>query len=327
MDCNNPKEHNLEINNVIEIIKNNWNPIYYCFSDEVGVNGTPHWHGFIIFPNPISFSSLKEKLNVAHIEKPIGTNQECKDYTFKEGKWLNDPKVKTNIRDSHVEYGELPQEEQGKRNDIAKVKELVEQGYSTQEIIDEYPHLSFQIDKIDNLISRYMQKKFSKVHRNVEVTYIFGKSRSGKTSYVYNSCDYNLFKVSNYDTWPFDGYEYEPTILFDEYHGQFSIGEILQYLDGYPLIFNVKNGRRQACFTKAFFTSNVPLEDLYINNCPNNETLNAFHNRISHVIDWYDEHTQFYYDSYEDYKNRLYSKEMHIKLEDLINGTKSNMER
>ncbi|MCM1528240.1 MAG: replication protein, partial [Clostridium sp.] len=78
------------------------NVIYWCMSDETGLESNLfHTHLYIVFQNPISWKSIDKVFHGAHRDICRGSSQENRDYVFKEGKWLTDPKGDTNHRDSH----------------------------------------------------------------------------------------------------------------------------------------------------------------------------------------------------------------------------------
>ena len=46
------------------------------------------------------------------------------EYVFKTGKWLKDKKHETNLPNTHEEYGEVPVERKGTRNDLSDLYEM-----------------------------------------------------------------------------------------------------------------------------------------------------------------------------------------------------------
>jgi hypothetical protein len=106
-------------------------------SDEVGESGNYHTHVYIICSSCITFATLKKSFPTAHIDPAYGTANEVKDYVFKTGKWLEDKKAETNIRDTHFEYGILPNDSkiEEKRIDRRKLYNLVKDGYTNSEIL------------------------------------------------------------------------------------------------------------------------------------------------------------------------------------------------
>jgi hypothetical protein len=87
--------------------------------DEIGEEGTYHTHLYFATKNGILFSRVKKLFDTAHIEQANGTHQQNKDYIRKEGKWAKDKKKETNIPETYEEFGEMPIERQGYRNDLA----------------------------------------------------------------------------------------------------------------------------------------------------------------------------------------------------------------
>ena len=101
---NNPLDYGYNHEKIKSILDSIKNINYYCFSDEVGLEKhTPHTHIFLFRDNPISFDYLKKRFTVGELDTCLGSCPECRDYVFKEGKWLEKEKGETNLRDTHVE--------------------------------------------------------------------------------------------------------------------------------------------------------------------------------------------------------------------------------
>jgi hypothetical protein len=64
-------------------ILNKFSLEYYCLSDEVGKSGTEHTHIFMYSSSPIRFTTIKNRLPIAHIEKAYGSAIENRDYIMK----------------------------------------------------------------------------------------------------------------------------------------------------------------------------------------------------------------------------------------------------
>ncbi|MBA9083829.1 hypothetical protein FHR92_000272 [Fontibacillus solani] len=66
-------------------------------------------------------------------------------------------------------------------------------------------------------------EEFKNSWRDVEVTYTFGKTALGKTRSIMEQHDYcNVYRVTGYSH-PFDGYQSQDIVLFDEFNGQFKL--------------------------------------------------------------------------------------------------------
>ena len=72
----------------------------------------------------------------------------------------------------------------------------------------------------------------------------------------------NVFRVTDYEH-PFDGYKGQDVIVFEEFRSSLRIGDMLNYLDGYPVELRCRYSNKQACFTKVYIISNISLRDQY----------------------------------------------------------------
>lgn len=97
----------------------------------------------------------------------------------------------------------------------------------------------------------------------------------------------NVYRVTDYQH-PFDRYAQEPVICFDEFRSSLMVGDMLDYLDGYPLALPARYANRQACYTTVYLISNIDLSEQY-RNVQENEpaTWKAFLRRIHHVIEYH----------------------------------------
>lgn len=264
MTFNNPVQHGYS-QDVIEDNLSKIKLIYWCMSDETGEEGTYHTHVYLQAANAIKFTVLLKRFKGAHFEMCKGTAQENRDYVFKEGKWKNSEKGTTNHKDTHREWGELPIERQGKRNDLDDLYDMINSGMSTHEIIKDNPSYLLHIDKIDRVRQVVLEDKFKDKFREMDVTYIWGLTGSGKTRSVMEQYGYsNVYRVTDYFH-PFDAYKGQDVILFEEFRSSLYIDDMLKYLDGYPVEFPARYSNRQACFTKVYFATNIDLRCQYPN--------------------------------------------------------------
>lgn len=326
LTINNPADHGYDRETIISIC-DQLQPLYYCFSDEVGLEeNTPHSHVFIIFKNARSFNTIKDSFPPAHIDRCYGTNQENRDYVFKEGKWLQDSKGETNIRDSHYESGDMPLNEQGKRNDLTVIHDLINQGYSIDEIIEECPQYSFRINEIKSLINIFKEKQFKSQFRKLDVVYIFGNTGTGKTRYVMEKYGYeNVCRVTDYKH-PFDAYNYEDVIMFEEFRDDLPIKDMLKYLDGYPLTLPCRFANKQACYTKVYIVSNIPVGQQYIETYRNErETFLAFMRRIKTFMEFDEYGNKFVFCNHKDLQERNFITLDEYERKEVDNARKSEV--
>ena len=239
---------------------------YYCIADEIAETGTKHTHLFIYSESPIRFNTLKKLFPIAHIEKAYGSVQDNREYIKKEGKWKDTDKSETSIPGSFEEEGIIPTANQEKSPLIVQVMNDLKAGRTTAEIIEENPNLAFKIKQIDDLRQTLLKEKYSTEYRDLSVIYIYGATGTGKTSSIFQENDpKEVCRVTTYrfNQVNFDAYNTQDVLVFEEFNSQIPIREMLNYLDRYPLMLPARYTDKVACFTKVYFTSNVPLSEQY----------------------------------------------------------------
>lgn len=249
---------------------------------EINPGGTEHYHCYIEFLMPKKFSTMKKcfsKENIgvdAHIAVRKYSSTTCINYVKKEGKFAN--KADTRIGEIY-EFGEMAH--QGQRNDLIDMVDMRKNGASKSELFKLYPNSYARYSSfIEERVFDMKAEKFAKEYRKMNVTYIYGRPRTGKTRYVFDKHGYeNVYRNQGYSEgkW-FDGYEGQDVLLLDEYRSNFEIGQLLAYLDGHPLQIQCRYHNKQACYTKVYITSNIPLsfqhpDDNYLQNEYSHEAL------------------------------------------------------
>lgn len=286
---NNPQEHGWSHEKIREVLRSFKTVCYWCMADEIGAGEhTPHTHLFInLAPSNCRFSTLKSKFPGAHIEKALGTSKENRDYIRKDGKWADSEKGTTSVEGTFEEFGECPDEHQGKSGEADRILELLKDGANNLEVIEAVPSAMKIIDKVDRTRSLLRDVQFASSWRDLTVTYLFGKTGSGKTRSVMDKYGYsNCYRVTDYKH-PFDTYDGQDVIIFEEFRGGLKHGDMLNYLDGYPLLLPCRYFNRQACYTKVFIITNIPPDDQYLN--VDKESRQAFFRRIHRVIHFWDD--------------------------------------
>lgn len=285
LTINNPVDKGYTHDFLKEKLKEFKNLVYWCMSDEVGENGTYHTHLFIACSGAVRFSTIQNRFKGAHFEMAKGTCAQNRDYVFKEGKWQGDKKQDTNLPDTHEEYGDCPIERQGQRNDLIDLYDMIKGGMTTFDILEENPEYMLQLDKIDRVRTIYLQSKYKSTRRlNLEVTYVYGVPGTGKTRNIMDFFgDENVFRITDYSH-PFDNYQCQDVVVFEEFRGDLKIQHMLNYLDVYPLELPSRYTNKIACYTKVFIVTNISLEAQYEGVQKYKDTWNAFLRRIHKVI-------------------------------------------
>ena len=282
---NNPIEKGFTREVIKEKVASLSSTVYWCIADEVGAGGTPHCHFFLAFANAIRFSTLLKLFEGGHFEMCNGTCEQNRDYVFKIGKHKGTDKEETNLPETREEFGEMPVERKGKRNDLDDLYDMVQAGMTASEIIKDNPSYMTRRKEIEEMIYDRQSEQFGNSFRDMDVTFVYGATGTGKTSDIVkqNGGYKNIYRVVDYKN-PFDGYAGQDVIVFEEYRSQLNISTLLNAIDGHPFDLPCRYHNKVACYTKVYFTSNWALKDLYKSvQSEDSETWYALLRRIHHV--------------------------------------------
>lgn len=285
LTINNPVEKGFTHDVIKAILSGMKSVIYWCMADEIGEQGTYHTHIYIQGRGAIRFSTLKKNFEPAHFEMGKGTALQNYEYITKTGKWEADKKHETCVDGTFEEWGEMPVERQGSRNDLADLVSMIASGMSDYQIIQEMPEAMIQLDKISQTRQVIISETARKEWRDISVYYVWGDTGTGKTRSIMEKYGYeNVFRVTDY-LHPFDNYHGQDTIIFEEFRSGFRISDMLNYLDGYPLELPCRYANKWACYHNVYIVSNIPLSEQYRNQPV--ESFNAFLRRLKGVIRFY----------------------------------------
>lgn len=263
---NNPEEHGLTEEIIKDIIAS-LNPDYACYSYEIGEQGTLHIHIFVYRKSTIRFSTLKKKFPTAHIESAQGSCAENKDYVSKSGKWENSKKAETSIEGSFTEFGVLPPIELESLTKSEMLLNCVKADDSIMEILEKLPNFSLNTKAIENLIQNIKLDEYSNKVRDINVEYIYDSDESYDRGLLYKGNN-SICRIVNYGNGKgisFDSYKNQDVMLFDNFIEQLSINELINYIDGYPLMLPVRFCDKVACYSKVIIISTISLENIYAN--------------------------------------------------------------
>lgn len=206
---------------------------YGICCQEVGDEcGTPHLHIWLHYKNARSDVSVQKMF--PRCWKMPGKGRDCdQSYLKKQDIWK--------------EAGKM--EQQGKRNDISKVKEIIKEGGGMIEIINEVD--SYQAMRSGELMLKYLEtgRKVGKL----EINWYWGKPETGKTRKVYDT-EVNVFRPLTQKWW--EGYDGHKVVLIDELRPYWcSFSRLLVLTDIYPFRVESKGGSRQVQYNKLYITS------------------------------------------------------------------------
>lgn len=314
---NNPEYHGFTDYEIKQKLSSVKGLPYWCMCREIGDEcETLHVHLYLHFNHARSADRINNLFPNCHRLVPNGTAQENRAYILKDGEKFNkdenghyhyvdksgETHDGTNFSDTFYEEGECPEEHQGKAKSSELIVEMIKDGASDEDIVNAVNSAYRTLDKIRDTRSMYRESQFRSSWRDLEVTYIFGKTGLGKTRMVMEKHGYSVYRVTDYRHYPFDDYDGEDVLLLEEFRSDFKIGDCLKYLDGYPLRLTARFRNKVACYTKVYIVSNWPPESQY--NREESDSRDAFWRRVHHIIEFMPDGSTIEYNSYSDYRNR-----------------------
>ena len=108
-----------------------------------------------------------------------------------------------------------------------------------------------------------IKKKQSKQFRNVQVEIYVGEAGSGKTRKAIEEAGDDYYILDQSERVWFDGYDYEKTLIIDDFYGWIKYGQLLRILDGHQYRCEIKGGFKYAAWTKVIITSNAQPNEWY----------------------------------------------------------------
>lgn len=291
---------------IFEVLTSRFKTLTYaCLADEQG--STFHTHIFVIFRSRVRFEMVKKYFPEAHIEVAHGTISDNVLYIKKEGKWLDDVKHGTKIEGSFEEWGKQPPDSKGIRTDMSELYYMIAvEELSNSEILSINQDYILQIDKLDKVRTTVLMERYKDTVRlNLKVVYVCGATGTGKTRGVLEKHGYsNVYRITDYKH-PFDGYNCQPVIAFDEFRDSLRLTQMLNYCDIYPIQLECRYSNKFACYDHVYIISNWELSRQYIHeqSC-DNESWKAFLRRIHEVIVYEKDGKIKKYASVDDYFNK-----------------------
>lgn len=246
-----------------------------------GITGYEHYQCYIQLPSPRRWSTMKKMLTDAgfadaHFEKQWATGAACYRYCTKEDTRLDGPWVIGNIQMN---------DKQGERSDIARLKRMItEEGMSYNDVLlaDETGNAGRYRNMLRDLQeARIEQQLDSQAWRKVEVNYLSGPSGVGKTRYIFDHYKPSEFyRITDYSH-PWDRYKGQPVVVFDEFSGQPSIEEMLDWLDCYTTQLRARYNNRVGLYDTVWVISNLGIEEQYTYKPESQKA--AFRRRFGHI--------------------------------------------
>ncbi len=238
---------------------------YLIYGKEIGEGGTEHLQGYAELSKQQSLKQVKKLLSSRiHVEKRKGSAKQAITYCQKDDKT---PYI----------YG--VSKNQGKRTDLAEIRELVKKGTKLTVIIDNIENLNYQ-----NIKGAQLLKSIYSVKRKEKpiIIWLYGSTGIGKTRYVYDT--YADIYTSGNGKW-FDGYEQNNVILVDDYRCDYmKFHTLLRFIDRYPFTRELKGSTIHINSKFIIFTS--PKNPLEMWEHRTAEDIKQLIRRIDYLIDY-----------------------------------------
>lgn len=233
---------------------------------EVGEGGTPHIQGYVELTKGRRMKSMCHLLGGrAWLAQRRGTREQARDYCKKEGNF--------------EEIGTWKTVGQGRRTDLEGLIEACQKKTPVKEIMLNMPLTVAKYPKFFDKFYSLCERDLSREKRTIETTVIWGEKGCGKTNYI-NSREPSLFWIDPDNVnFPFDGYDGEEAIVFDDFYGGIKQHTMLRILDEYQYRVNVKGGHRYAMWKRVYITSNKAPEYWY-----SNGLMPALEDRLNTII-------------------------------------------
>lgn len=237
-----------------------FNPLlmrYLCYGSEICPKSKKHhFQSYIYFNNGKTFKQMKTFMfkwlgENPHFEICFSSDENNIEYCKKDGNFS--------------EFGKKP--EQGKRNDLMELKDLIIEGKkSVDEITIENPEAYHQYGRTLNKIEDiYLRSKYRT--EKTKGKWYFGSSGSGKSHIAFKDFDPKTHYVLNSsDNGYWEGYNGQNTVIIDEFTGEIPYSFILKLLDKYPMTVK-RRGREPLPFlsNNIIITSNLEPKEYYKN--------------------------------------------------------------
>lgn len=256
-----------------------------------------HAHFIIQNEKQIRKSTIINLVKYGSVEKQKGSNLECYNYlmhkNIKNKDPYNEKEIIFNFKDDLEEW---LKKGKSSNSEYDEMIQALYSGISPSELRKQYPKSYFRYHKSIKEVALEILSEKANEFRHVEVSYIYGESRTNKTRTIIDYCEkneYSYYRVTDYDRDPFENYYDEKVLILDEYRANFALSNFLTYLEGYSRTFlPSRYSNKYALYDLVFIISNIPLPNQYPN--IDNASKKAIKNRIKRVVHFSKEYIDIY---------------------------------
>lgn len=226
-----------------------------CGLETAPTTGRAHIQYLVQFATHRTASAAQKGLGIPWANIDIARDpHKCREYCLKEG--------------NSFEVGDIVS--QGKRSDIHDLVCAIKEAKSFKEVVEAHTAPVLRMvngaRSVFNILHPPRERPFPKVFVAT------GPPGTGKSAAVYNKiwelqqCGDIKGEVAvigdNKEGW-MDGYDGEQGIYFEDFEGAWPLSQMLKLIDIYPYRMMIKGGTVVINANYFFFTSNIPLEEMY----------------------------------------------------------------
>ena len=296
---NNPEEHGYSgtPDEIAEAFADEWlnhRPTGSCaVAFCISADGLPHLHAVLEDNKAMRFSVVKKIYPSMHIEPTKGSKEQAENYINKRGQWEEKGEAVLYV----ARRGEI-KAAQGNSRDLELLGDLIEQGYTPNQIFD----MNIAFRRFEKSVKDAFFRKRSKetpVYRDVSVIWHVGESGSGKT-YAYVKLvdehgEDDVYMMSDYSGGGLDTYCAEKILFMDEFRGNLPYGVLLQMLQGYKQQIHARYSNISALWNEVHIASVLPPERMYQNmDNKDLDTMKQLYRRISIIVYHWKDDTGFH---------------------------------
>lgn len=230
----------------------------------VSEKGLYHAH-IALYGNLTTLRNVAKIMFNSHIEPQLGGKKELTGYLLKEAPY--DEKGEHVL---HTKGLENIQDNKGRRSDMEEIEELLNQGLSPSEIMENFSYRRYE----KMIKSAFVEKRIKEaplLKENKECIWVVGASGSGKSYYYYQLCEEHgsdsVYFATDFENGGLDFYieQGAPPILFlDEFKGNMPFAQLLIMLDKYSRAqVHCRYSNCYCLWTKVIITSVYPPDEAY----------------------------------------------------------------
>lgn len=233
--------------------------------------GTRHLQGFFWTSQPYQLATVKRKLNGAWVAVPGKEKGPAywNGYCSKQDAGMKS----LGVPPSEDEFLAQVPKGQGKRTDLLDVKRKLDEGATCADLQEDDEHFGAFASHSKFFNTYQSAKRRRRGYSPPYVEVIYGETGTGKSRRVWEKYGYDTSKLwklspdmSSGSTVWFDGYAGHEAVLIEEFRpGHMKYNALLDILDAYPTMVQVKGGSVHWSPTHIFITSPVAPEEWYPN--------------------------------------------------------------